>query len=210
MSITNGHYPESVDPVETLDSDVRGFVYADGFDAVIESVAMKGNQLYFLSMVGQRETLKAICARIITEKGARIQIGSDLARIWAGRDFKWTYKVARLPGTNVWHGVVYSRVIETDYIRKEDDWQGFVMLAFSDHEAITQHHTLLSLSVATPLIDEWAQWTWDRAWENGEIVAMTCLGIKGYVCDPDEDALRSDISKAIRNGELTAGTSILN
>ena len=64
------------------------------------------------------------------------------------------------------------------------------------------HYRFLNRRVALPLHPSWADWLWERALRTGEARALESLGVEAYRCIPDEAALGSDLTAAIRRGAL--------
>ena len=51
---------------------------------------------------------------------------------------------------------------------------------------------------------EWSDWLWRRALRTGEAIRLQAHGLTAYRCEPDTDALRADISTALRRRQLPA------
>ena len=186
-------------------------VSAGGFSATADAFARDpdSSELWFLSMVGSQTALKAIWASLLKQP-------PDVAHLIRGADGgeltgsylrcsiphqtigTWTAKIARLPSSGGWHALVYTRLAEFGFER--DD---FLLVARSESEAPALHHRFLDRRSPLPLHRSWAKWLWRRGIRNGEIIPLQSTGIKAYVCSPDADRLRDDLSDAVALGTLT-------
>jgi hypothetical protein len=79
----------------------------------------------------------------------------------------------------------------------------FLLLERGTDDAARLHYRFLNRRVSLPLHPSWAEWLWERALRTGEARALESFGVGGYRCIPDEVALGSDITAAIRRGALT-------
>ena len=77
------------------------------------------------------------------------------------------------------------------------------MLAQSEEEAPALHHRFLDRRSPLPLHHTWAEWLWLRGLSNREIAPLQSSGITAYVCNPDGESLREDLSRAVALGVLT-------
>ena len=96
-----------------------------------------------------------------------------------------------------WHALVYTRTAEFAFERED-----FLLLARSEEEAPALHHRFLDRRSPLPLHDSWAGWLWRRGLRNGEIKPLQASGISAWVCSPDAEKLRADLSDAVALGTL--------
>ena len=107
--------------------------------------------------------------------------------------------MTRLPSSRGWHMMIYTRMAEYSFDRKE-----FLLLAREPEEAPSLHHRFLDRRISLPMHESWAPWLWTRGTKTGAIKEMQSAGISGFLCTPDEQKLSEDVSSAVATGTLTA------
>ena len=196
--------------IEPVNPEELYTVSAGGYSATADAFARNPDtrELWFLSMVGPQTALKAIWASLLKQppEAAHLIRGSDSGEFTG--DFlrssiphhtigTWTTKIARLPTTGGWHALVYTRLAEFAFERED-----FLLLARSGDEAPDLHRRFLDRRSPLPLHHSWAPWLWRRGLRNGEIAPLQTSGISAYVCSPNSEKLRDDLSDAVALGTL--------
>ena len=198
----------AIDPVSPDDLYT---VSAGGYSATADAFARdeENDGLWFLSMVGSQTALKAIWASLLKQppESAHLIRGADGGEL-TGSFLRcsiphhtigtWTTKISRLSTTGGWHAMVYTRLAEFAFERED-----FLLLARSEEEAPALHHRFLDRRSPLPLHHSWATWLWRRGLRSGEIVPIQSSGISAWVCSPDAEKLRDDLSDAVALGTLT-------
>ena len=186
-------------------------ISAGGFSATVDAFARddRDQTLWFLSMVGSQTALKAIWAALLKQppEAAHLIRGADGTALSGGYQRctippqtvgTWTTKISRLQVTGGWHAFVYTKLAEFSH-----DSDSFLLLAGDEREAPALHHRFMDRRSPLPLHRSWADWLWDRGIANGEIAPLQSAGIVAYLCQPDGERLRSDLSEAVASGTLT-------
>ena len=186
-------------------------ISAGGFSATADAFARDPDSegLWFLSMVGAQSALKAIWAALLKRppESAHLLAGADGLALSGGFHRcevphetvgTWTTKIARLPVSGGWHGMVYTRMAEYAFER-----DAFLLLAPGEDEAPALHHRFLDRRSPLPLHRSWAEWLWERGLAEGEISRLQSAGIAAWRCAPDAEALRDDLAAAVAAGTLT-------
>ena len=186
-------------------------ISANGFSATADAFARDPDSegLWFLSMVGAQSALKAIWAALLKRppESAHLLAGADGLALSGGFHRcevphetigTWTTKIARLPVSGGWHGMVYTRMAEYAFERDV-----FLLLAPGEDEAPALHHRFLDRRSPLPLHRSWAEWLWRRGLAEGEISRLQSAGIAAWRCAPDAEALRDDLAAAVAAGTLT-------
>lgn len=180
-----------------------------GFSALADAFALDHmGGLWFLSMVGPQNALKAIWAALLKQPPEPAWLIQGIEGAFVG-DYRrcsvpyetlgtWTTQMTRLPGIGGYHALVYTRLAEYTFDRKD-----FLFLARSREEAPHLHYRFLDRRVSLPLHPTWAAWLWERALRTGEVETLESHGILAYRCRPDEEALRTDLADAVASGGLT-------
>ena len=116
------------------------------------------------------------------------------------RSGKWTYRAAKLPLTRAWHILAYS--VRAEYDRDDPN---FLLVGKPEEDKAAQHHLqFLNRRISLPLDPTWADWLWERGLNNSEITKLHSVGVHAWKCQPNERALRGEITEAISQGEITA------
>ena len=199
---------EGCDPPDAADLHT---ISAAGFSATVDAFARddRDGTLWFLSMVGSQTALKAIWAALLKQppEVAYLARGADGTALSGGYQRcmiprhtvgTWTTKIARLQATGGWHAMVYTKLAE---FGQESD--SFLLLAGDECDAPALHHRFLDRRSPLPLHRSWDGWMWERGIATGEIVPLQSSGIAAYLCRPDGEPLRADLSEGVASGALT-------
>jgi hypothetical protein len=177
-------------------------IRAAGFAATVDAFAQDGEQLWFISMLGSQQGVRALWARLVKGETAYLSEG-DLdggSPCWLAREAwgTWRFHGARLPSSAAYHGMLVPDL--SSYTCERPD---FLLLARAEEEAPMLHYRFLNRRVNLPLHPSWAEWIWDRGFASGESEALQSVGIHAYRCCPDTRQLEEDISTAVRRERLT-------
>ena len=183
---------------------------AGGFAANVDAFAWEPEpdpaarrmRLWFVSMLGPQQALKAIWARLL--KGELATLGRGLGNV----NFcalapegprAWRTFTASLP-----MAAGHQLVLLPDAARCTAARDDFLLLPRTPEEAPPLHVRFLDRRVDLPLHASWDGWLWERALRTGEAVALEADGIGAYRCTPNPEALAADVSAAVRAGVLDA------
>ena len=186
-------------------------ISAAGFSATVDAFARdeRDQALWFLSMVGSQTALKAIWAALLKQppEVAYLARGADGTALSGGYQRcmiprhtvgTWTTKIARLQATGGWHALVFTKMAEFGH-----ETDSFLLLAGDERGAPALHHRFLDRRSPLPMHHSWAGWLWERGIATGEISPLQSAGIAAYLCRPDGELLRNDLSEAVASGVLT-------
>lgn len=159
-------------------------IRAAGFSAAV-AFALDGEQLWFISMLGSQQSVRAIWARLVKGETAHLSeddLGSGASECWLAREAwgTWRFHGARLPASAAYHGMLVPDLAA--YACERPD---FLLLARSEDEAPALHYRFLNRRVDLPLHPSWAEWLWDRGLASGETEALQSVAIHAYRCRPD-------------------------
>jgi hypothetical protein len=177
-------------------------IRAAGFSATVDAFAQDGEQLWFISMLGSQQSVRALWARLV--KGETAQLSADDLSVgspcWLAREAwgTWRFQGARLPSSAAYHGMLVPDL--ASYRCERSD---FLLLARTEDEAPMLHYRYLNRRVNLPLHPSWAKWLWDRGLTSDETEALHAAGIHAYRCRADVQQLEADIGDAVRRGWLT-------
>jgi hypothetical protein len=79
-------------------------IRAAGFTAAVDAFAQDGEQLWFISMLGSQQSVRALWARLVKGETAFLgegDLGSDASECWLAREAwgTWRFHGARLPAS---------------------------------------------------------------------------------------------------------------
>lgn len=177
-------------------------IRAAGFTATVDAFAQDGEQLWFLSMLGSQQSVRALWARLVKGETAYLSEG-DLdagSPCWLSREAwgTWRFHGARLPSSAGYHGMLMP-----DHAAYLSERQDFLLLARTEDEAPLLHYQFLNRRVDLPLHPSWAEWLWKRSIASEETEALQAVGIHAYRCRPDTRQLEEDIAESVQRGRLT-------
>ena len=178
-------------------------IHAAGFSATVDAFAQDGEQLWFLSMLGSQQSVRALWARLVKGETAYLSegdLGSGASECWLAREAwgTWRFHGARLPASAAYHGMLVP-----DLASYTCERQDFLLLARSEDEAPALQYKFLNRRVDLPLHPSWAEWLWDHGLASRETEALHSVGIHAYRCRPEVAQLEEDASAAVRCGRLT-------
>jgi hypothetical protein len=180
----------------------RHTIRTAGFTATVDAFAQDGEQLWFISMLGSQQSVRALWARLVKGETAYLSEG-DLdggSPCWLTREAwgTWRFHGARLPASATYHGMLVPDLAAYNCERRD-----FLLLARNEDESPALHYRFLNRRVDLPLHPSWADWLWDHGLASGETAGLHSVGIHAYRCRPDVTQLEEDISVAVRRRRLT-------
>jgi hypothetical protein len=182
---------------------------AGGFGANVDAFAWEPDpdpaarrmHLWFVSLVGPQQALKALWARLLKGELATLSreaLGQVYFCTLAPEGPRaWRSFTASLPAAAGYQLVLLPEA--ACHAAARDD---FLLLPRSDEEAPRLHFRFLDRRVDLPLRAGWDAWLWERALRAGEAVALEAEGIRAYRSTPNPDALAAELSTAVRDGVL--------
>ena len=180
-------------------------IRAGGFSATVDGCARSDDELWFLSMLGHQQAVRAIWARLIKGEAGYLDgaaLGGEplpLAREAWGT---WRFTGMRLPSASAYHGMLIPELAA--YATERLD---FLLLVREQDDAAQLHFRFLARRLELPLHPSWADWLWRRGLENGEVEQLESAGLRAYRCRPQPEPLRADIGDAVRRRALLVATT---
>src|SRR5947209_5724629 len=136
-------------------------IRAAGFSATVDACARDEDQLWYLSLIGNQQSVRALWARLV--KGEIAYLGDDDLTggtpCWLAREAwgTWRFHGVRLPSSAAYHGMLVPDLAAYTCGR-----QDFLLLARTEDEAPALHYRFLNRRVDLPLHPSWADWLWER------------------------------------------------
>jgi hypothetical protein len=206
--------------VTPADRDTLPVLEAGGFGATVDAYAWEPDtdpanrqmRLWFLSLVGPQQALKALWARLLRGDLATLSLetlGSARFCTLAQREPRaWHSFTARLPTAGG-----HQLVLLPDAARIGATRPDILLLPRSEDEAPRLHWRFLDRRLDLPLRPAWATWLWERACRTAEAVSLDAFGTLAYLCKPNPVALAAEVSLAIRQRRLpgaSVGAEVLS
>ena len=172
-------------------------IRAAGFTVTVDACARDDGQIWFLSLLGNQQSVRALWARLV--KGETAYLSEDElgggSSCWLASEAWgiWRFYAARLASGAAYHGMLVPEVAA--YACDRGD---FPLLARNEEEAPALHYRFLNRRLDLPLHPSWAAWLWERGLNDGDVEALESAGVHAYRCRPDPSSLQEDISQAVR------------
>lgn len=189
--------------------DAISLLQAGGFTANIDAFAWELDpdpaarrmRLWFLSLLGPQQSLKALWARLLKGEPATLSrkaLGQARFCVLAPEGPRtWRTYTAGLPAA-----AGHQLVLLPEAARYGSAREDFLLLPRTPEEVPLLHFRFLDRRVDLPLHVGWHGWLWERALRTGESVELEAEGIVAFRCTPNPDALAADLSAAVRSGLL--------
>ncbi len=180
-------------------------IRAGGFTATVDGCARGGNELWFLSMLGHQQAVRAIWARLVKGEAGFLsstELGGEPTPLVREAWGTWRFTGMRLPSGSAYHGMLIPEIAAYAADRLD-----FLLLVREQDDAAQLHFRFLARRLDLPLHPSWAEWLWRRGLENEEVQHFESVGVRAYRCRPQPEALRADISDAVRRCALVVETT---
>lgn len=191
------------------ESHTLPLLQAGGFTASVDAFAWEPDpdpatrrmRLWFLSLLGPQQALKALWARLVKGELAtfsREALGQvHFCALAPEGPRTWRAYSAGLPAA-----AGHQLVLLPEAARYAAAREDFLLLPRAEAEAPWLYFRFLDRRVDLPLHAGWHGWLWERALRTGEAVALEADGIRAYRCTPNADGLAAELSAAVRSGRL--------
>jgi hypothetical protein len=183
-------------------------IEAGGFSAQVDAYAWELDEaarvmrLWFVSLLGPQQSVKALWARLLKGEQATMRFEDLGTARFCGLAPEgpkgWRFFTASLPAAAGYHGVLIPEVALFSADRTD-----FLLLARDTSEAPRLHYRFLDRRLDLPLSPAWDGWLWERGLCTGEIRPLEGAGLSAFRCTPDRNALASDLSAGVSGGVLT-------
>ncbi len=175
-------------------------IRAGGFSATVDGCARGEKDIWFLSMLGNQQAVRAIWARLVKGEAGFVSgddVGSEPLHLAREAWGTWKFTGMRLPSGAAYHGMLIPELAA--YATDRPD---FLLLVREQDDPSQLHYRILARRLNLPLHPSWSIWLWHRGIGNGEVEELDATGLRAYLCRPATSALREDIGDAIRRHEL--------
>jgi len=180
-------------------------IRAGGFTATVDGCARDENELWFLSMLGHQQAVRAIWARLVKGEAGFLsstELGGEPTPLAREAWGTWRFTGTRLPSGSAYHGMFIP-----EFAAYPTDRLDFLLLVREQDDTAQLHFRFLARRLDLPLHPSWAEWLWRRGLENEEVQQLNSIGVQAYRCRPQPEALRADIGDAVRRRALIVETT---
>jgi len=190
--------------------ETRPVLQLDGFSATVDALALDRRdqvvgrsyrRIWFLSLLGHQQSVKAIWARLLKHEVATVNGDASGVPSWCalatGETGSWHLLTASLAGSAGYHGMLVPTIA-----RATGDGASFLLLPRVQDDVAALHYTFLNRRLDLPLHPSWADWLWTRALRHGDAEELDAVGVSAYHCQPDVGGLAHDLCAAVKAGVL--------
>jgi len=172
-----------------------------GFSAAVDAYARDDAHLWFISLLGNQQSVRALWARLLKGEPAVLSdnalLGGRYCALAPEARAVTRFHSAKLPVTGATHGLLIPE--QALYVGERSD---FLLLARSKSDAPALHYRFLSRRVDLPLHPLWADWLWERGLARGEVLPLDAVGIHAWRCMPDQSDLTEALGRALRGHRI--------
>ena len=172
-------------------------IEAEGFHAFTDTFALDDSWMVFLSMAGHKDALKAIRAKLFTNRW--LNAGTrDMSLLPRGRYIT----IARTLPSGASHVAIYLK-------EEQSNSEGHYALT-SDPKVLEPdlYFRALIRHSAVPVHPRWKGWLYKRALKKKEIESLTAHRMRGVKTYLNDENLAEDISIALKRGSLKKNLQI--
>lgn len=170
-----------------------------GLQAYVEAYVKAAYAYPVFSLYGAKTSVRAIVASLLSRKDkVFLSHGTRQQEVWL------TPGEYRVFSRTLPCGVQHVLVINTSALFSHCRLPSFMITSRSMAEENIRfcYFSFLDRLVPVPLLRNWAGWLWKRGIEKGEIEPLDGYGLTAHECRVDLEELKSDLSRAIKEGEL--------
>jgi len=168
-----------------------------GFAGAVDAYARDGADLWFVSMISNQQSIRALWARLLKGEPAVISddalMGGRYCALAAQARADCRFYTARLAVSGATHAMLVPSAA-----LYASEGRDFLLLAPTEAEAPALHFRFLSRRIDLPLHPSWSDWLWTRGIDAGEIRPLDAHGIHAWRCVVDLEALQAALGRALR------------
>ena len=172
-----------------------------GFAGAVDAYARDGADLWFISMISNQQSIRALWARLLKGEPAVISddalMGGRYCALAPQARADCRFHTMRLPVSGATHAMLVPSAA-----LYAGEGRDFLLLARAEADAPALHYRFLSRRIDLPLHPSWSDWLWARGLDAGEIRPLDAHGIHAWRCVPDVEALQTALGRALRGHRI--------
>ncbi len=165
-----------------------------GFRCSVEdAVFSNGTEEYahVLSLVGSREAVKAVWARLMKGETAYLDTGPQVRAARMNTYEGGRLLTERLP-SGAFHGLLLSKALLS----------GELVLCEREEDLPARFYNVLTQKLRLPLHKDWQDWLWDHALSTGMVDQMSSQRLHAYEVNLSVYNLETEVRHALLAGEM--------
>lgn len=151
----------------------------------------KGDFAQLVSLVGSREAVKALWARLMKGEAAYFENGEQFRAVKMNTAEGAKLLTERLP-SGAFHGLLLSRAL----------LQGEMVLCEYEADLPTRFYHYLTRKLRLPLHDTWSDWLWERALGTEMVEKLSSQWLHAYEVSLSVPDFEMVVRQALVAGEL--------
>ena len=165
-----------------------------GFCCSVEEAVFSNRKdgfAHVLSLVGSREAVKAVWARLMKGEAAYLDMGQQVRAARMNTAEGGKLLTERLPSGS-FHGLLLSNAL----------LRGELVLCEKEEELPAQFYTVLTRMLRLPLHSDWQGWLWEHALGSGMVEQMASQRLHAYEVNLSVCNLETEVRQALLAGEM--------
>jgi hypothetical protein len=151
----------------------------------------RGDFAQLVSLVGSREAVKAVWARLMKGEAAYLDMGPQVRAARMNTTEGGKLLTERLP-SGAFHGLLLSQAV----------LRGELVLCEREVDLPARFFHYLTQKLRLPLHSDWQDWLWDHALSTGMIEQMSSQRLHAYEVNLSVYDLEAEVRQALLAGEL--------
>lgn len=151
----------------------------------------KDGYAHILSLVGSREAVKAVWARLMKGEAAYLDIGPQVKSVRMNTYEGGKLLTERLP-SGAFHGLLLSQVV----------LRGELVLCEREEDLPARFFHLLTQKLRLPLHSDWRYWLWEHALRTGMVKQLASQRLHAYEVNLSIYNLEVAVRQALLADEL--------
>lgn len=165
-----------------------------GFRCSVEEAVFSNRKdgfAHVLSLVGSREAVKAVWARLMKGEAAYLDMGQQVRAARMNTAEGGKLLTERLP-SGAFHGLLLSTAL----------LQGELVLCKREEELPAHFYTVLTRKLRLPLHRDWRDWLWEHALSTGMVEQMASQRLHAFEVNLSVCNLEAKVRQALLAGEM--------
>ena len=165
-----------------------------GFRCSVEEAVFsngKDGYAHVLSLVGSREAVKAVWARLMKGEAAYLETGPQARTVRMNTEGGGRLLTERLP-SGAFHGLLLSQVVLL----------GELVLCEREEDLPARFFHLLTRKLRLPLHRDWQGWLWEHALRTGMVKRLASQRLHAYEVNLPIHNLEVAVRRALLAGDL--------
>ncbi len=165
-----------------------------GFRCSVEEAVFSNGKdgfAHVVSLVGSREAVKAVWARLMKGEAAYLDTGPQIKVVRMNIFEGGKLLTERLP-SGAFHGLLLSQPL----------LRGELVLCEKEEDLPAHFYNVLTRMLRLPLHKDWRDWLWEHALSNGMVEQMSSRRLHAYEVNLSVYNLEAQVRQALLAGEM--------